>query len=159
MNLEDGVDEFKYLEELPGKKLMLKGNHDYWWTTVTKMKNFLIENNFNSIDFLYNNSYYFENSIITGTKGCNELEEKTTEKILKREVLRLELSIKNGINNFGDDKKIIVFMHYPPFTKNNEFIDILKKYNVKKCIYGHLHGEALKDPKVRQNRRNRIYII
>lgn len=158
MNIEDAIEEFKYIENLNGKKIMLKGNHDYWWQTVSKMKKFLGENNFTTIEFLFNNSYYHENYIIAGTKGCNEIDEQNTKKILNRELSRLEFSIKNGIDNFGEDKEIIVFMHYPPFTLNNEFIEMMKKYNVKKCIYGHLHGDSLKEAKTRKHRWNRIYI-
>ena len=143
--------DFEYLNKLPGKKILLKGNHDYWWTTVTKMNNYLKENDFKNIYFLYNNSYFIEDKIIVGTKGWTTINPKLEEnyRILKRECSRLELSIKDGINNYGD-KEIIAFMHYPPFYKeeiNDEinFISILKKYGIKKCFYGHLHGEAHKE--------------
>jgi len=101
------------------------------------MKKYLEQNDFNNIDFLYNNSYLIENYIIAGTRAWND-----DEVIVARELLRLELSIQDGINKFGQEKEIIICLHYPP-TK--EFIDIMKKYNVKKCFYGHLHGEATKN--------------
>ena len=69
MYLEDTYKDFEYLNNLPGRKILLKGNHDYWWTTVTKMNNYLKENNYNNIDFLYNNSYKCEDYIIAGTRG------------------------------------------------------------------------------------------
>ena len=108
MALEDTIEDFAFINNLPGKKLLLKGNHDYWWSTVTKINNFLKENNFNSISVLYNDSYYFEDCIIVGTRGWNiNSDEPQDRKINSRERGRSEASIKNGINKFGDDKQII----------------------------------------------------
>lgn len=150
MYIQDALKDFEYLNKLPGTKLLLKGNHDYWWETLKKNREFIKENNFKNIDFIYNNSYIWENKIIAGTRGWSEQEEKP-EKIIRRENLRLELSIKDGIEKFGDDKEIIVCMHYPPFntyeTLDLNFIKTMKKYNVKTCIYGHIHGEAAKEAK------------
>ena len=150
--LNDTKEDFEYLNSLPGKKLLLKGNHDYWWTTITSMRNFLKENKFDNIDFIHNNSYEFENCIIVGTRGWNQSEDIEDKKILKREALRLELSIQSGIKSFGENKEIIVFMHYPPICKSNlikneinDFINIMKKYNVKKCFYGHLHSTSIRE--------------
>lgn len=142
--LEDAYPDFEYINKLPGRKILLKGNHDYWWTTITSMRNYIKENHFDEIDFLYNNSYYFENYIIVGTRGWATLEDGNTEKMIKREVARLELSFADGIEKYGDDKEIIVCMHYPP-TK--EFLDVMKKYKVKVCLYGHLHGAQQIDVK------------
>ncbi|MBE5819620.1 MAG: serine/threonine protein phosphatase [Clostridiales bacterium] len=148
MYLEDTYEDFRYLNKLPGIKIILKGNHDYWWTTVKKMNEYLEQNDFKNIMFLYNNSYCHENKIIVGTRGWSEQEEKA-EKIMKRENNRLELSIKDGINKYGENKEIIVCMHYPPFNSYEEldknFILTMKKYNVTKCIYGHVHGEAINE--------------
>ena len=131
---------------------MLKGNHDYWWTTLTNMRKFLQENNFTNIDFLYNNSYEFEDKILCGTRGWAIGDEETDKKLIDRELIRLELSLKNGVEKYGTDKEIIVFMHYPPITKAKilsgeemQFINLMKKYNVKRCYYGHLHGASIKD--------------
>lgn len=149
MYLKDTYDDFKYLNNLPGKKILLKGNHDYWWTTLKSMREYLKENNFNNIDFLYNNSYLFENYIITGTRGWQWNDSEEDYKLLKREMLRLKLSLQDGVTNFGNDKKIIVCTHYPPFntTKKEElnYIKLMNEYNVEKCIYGHLHGKAHND--------------
>jgi hypothetical protein len=152
MHLEDTYNDFEYLNSLPGKKIMLKGNHDYWWTTLTSMKKYLKENDFQNIDFLYNNSFLVENKIITGTRGWITSNYKSVEnyKILKRECERLELSLKSGMDNLKENKEIIVFIHYPPFYKEEvpeeiDFIKLMKKYNVKKCYYGHLHGDSHKD--------------
>ena len=150
--LEDTYKDFEYLNSLPGKKIMSKGNHDYWWTTLTSMRKYLFENGFNNIDFLYNNSYDIENKIIVGTRGwVNTWKSQDDYKILKRENDRLILSIEDGLNKYGNQKEMIAFIHYPPFYKENsipeeiDFISTLKKYNIKKCYYAHLHGEAHKD--------------
>ena len=152
--LEDTYKDFEYLCALPGKKIMLKGNHDYWWTTVTSMKKYLEENNFNNIDFLYNNSFLIEDKIIVGTRGWALLDTENSRKMVKREAARLELSLKSAIEKYGEQKEIICIMHYPPvlatymkneYTYNSEFLDVMKKYNVKRCYYGHLHGTSHKD--------------
>ena len=146
--LADTKLDFEYLKNLPGKKIMLKGNHDYWWTTLANMRKFLKENNFENIDFLYNNSYEFDNKIIVGTRGWSLSEEQEDIRLTKREIARLELSIKDGISKYGDKKEIIAFMHYPPVTKsymNTEYIELMKKYNIKRCFYGHLHASSIQD--------------
>ena len=152
MYLKDTYKDFEYLNNLPGKKLLLKGNHDYWWSTVNSMRNYIKENHFKNIDFIYNNAYEFENIIIVGTRGWAFGEDAESKRMLQREMARLELSIKNGIENYGENKEIIAFLHYPPIINQNiqnnemnEFIRILKKYDIKKCYYGHLHGTAIKE--------------
>lgn len=154
MKIEDALEDFQYINELPGKKILLKGNHDYWWTTVTSMRKFLLEHNLKNIDFLYNNSFEVEDKILCGTRGWSLLEEDSIEdkKIIDREVGRLKLSIQDGINRFVNEKEIIVFLHYPPITQANilknepsPFIDILRQNKIKKCFYGHLHGSSIKD--------------
>lgn len=151
MYLKDSLKDFQFLDSLPGKKLLLKGNHDYWWTTITKMRNFLEENNLKNIDFICNNSYEYNGYIISGTRGWVFSENEEDKKLIKREAIRLELSIQDGINKYGKQKPIIVCMHYPPIIKtvnkniNIEFMNIMEKYNVQTCIYGHLHGLAIKD--------------
>ena len=164
MKLEDTEKDFEYISNLSGKKLLLKGNHDYWWNTVTKMRKFLEEKEFENIDFIYNQGYVLEDYIIAGTRGWSILEDNQDEKVLNRELARLEASIKDGlqkaeqVRNSEDStcnekaKELIVFMHYPPISNakiiNKEearFVEIMKKYNVKKCFYGHLHGASIKD--------------
>lgn len=150
--LEDTILDFKFLNELPGRKILLKGNHDYWWTTLKKMRDFLKDNNFENIDFLYNNSYIIEDKIIVGTRGWFFQETEEGKKMIRRENERLRLSLESGISNFGNNKEIICFMHYPPIMstnlneeKNLEIYKTLNEYNVKHCYYGHLHGNAYKD--------------
>lgn len=152
MYLKDTYKDFEYLEKLPGNKILLKGNHDYWWGGISKMDEYLKENNFSNINFLYNNAYLIENVLIVGTRGWNLTDSEENEKMLNRECIRLKLSIDYGINKFGNDKEIIVFMHYPPISnlnlshnEKNDFINIMKKYNVKRCFYGHLHGNSIKE--------------
>lgn len=151
--LKDTYEDFKYLNSLPGTKLLLKGNHDYWWTTVTSMKKFLAENTFENIDFIYNSAYKYENVIITGTRGWSQTEDGDNKKLLKREANRLEISIKKALElKNNEEEEIIVFMHYPPITNSNinnseenGFIKIIKKYGIKRCYYGHLHGSSIKE--------------
>ena len=158
MHLKDMYEDFKFLNDLPGKKLLLKGNHDYWWTTLSKMREFLKENNFENIDFIYNNSYIFENKIIAGTRGWALNDTENGIKMNHREEERLKISLKSGLENYGN-KEIICLMHYPPIIKeeNNmenignskvkisNYVKIMKEYNVKTCLYGHLHGESHKE--------------
>ena len=147
--IEDAYLDFKYLNELPGKKILLKGNHDYWWTTVTSMKKFLEDNKFCNIDFLYNNSLEYEDKVFVGTRGWSFQESENSRKMINRENQRLELSIQDAIKKYGNNKEIIAFLHYPPLISKNllennclEFYKTLKKYNIKRCYYGHLHGKS-----------------
>ena len=152
MYLENTYEDFKYLNQLPGKKILLRGNHDYWWNTITKMKKYLEDNNFHNIDFLQNNSFEVEGNVIVGTRGWTISEDSEDRRLISREAIRLELSIKDGIERFGEKKQFIAFMHYPPITihqisknETTEFMEILKKYNIKKCMYGHLHSNSIKE--------------
>ena len=152
MYLENTYLDFSYINKLPGKKLLLKGNHDYWWSTLKKMRDYLEEKEFQNIDFIYNNAYEYENKIIVGTRGWSQSEEKEDKKIWDREKIRLELSIKDGIEKYGDEKEVIAFMHYPPIIKHNiteneptDFIRLMQKYNIKRCYYGHLHSTSIKE--------------
>ena len=152
MYLNNTKLDFQYLNSLPGTKILLKGNHDYWWTTLTKMNEFIKGNGFKNIYFLYNNSYLVEDKIIVGTRGWNILDTENDGKMIKRENARLELSIQDGLEKYGSDKEIIVFMHYPPINKSDlmggektEFVKTFQKYNIHRCFYGHLHGLSHKE--------------
>ena len=148
MKLENTYKDFEFIHNLPGKKLLLKGNHDLWWTSLKKMKEYMDTLGYEDIDFLYNNSFEYDSKIICGTRGWTFLDNgEDAKKIIRREALRLEMSIQDGIKKYGEDKDTIVMMHYPPVIMDNlenVFTEILKKYNVKTCIYGHLHGAAHK---------------
>ena len=151
--LEETITDFKFINDLPGTKILLKGNHDYWWQTIKSMDKFLKENSFENIYFLHNNSYFVDNKIIVGTRGWNfDFNDSDFERIYERELIRLELSIKDGIQKYGEDKEIICFVHYPPITKNmiengikSKYLEILNKYNISRLYYGHLHGASLKE--------------
>ncbi len=143
--LEQSYKDFEFLHSLNGKKILLKGNHDYWWTTKNKLDKFIKDNNFSDIEFLQNNSYVYDGIAICGTRGwlhpAWESFNETDKKIFEREVIRLELSLESA----ADCEEIYVFTHYPPISmqkENNAFRDMMKKYNVKKCFYGHLHAAA-----------------
>jgi predicted phosphohydrolase len=143
MNFEELKADFEFINKLNGKKIILKGNHDYWWNTLSKMNQFLEENGFDTISFLFNNSYEINGVSICGSRGwLFDSEEEHDEKVLNREVMRLVRSIESA----ACEEKI-VFLHYPPITtasKCEEILDVLIKNGIKKCYYGHLHGDAAK---------------
>jgi len=138
--LDEATKDFEFLNNLPGKKILLKGNHDYWWTTISKLNAFLDKNKFKDFVFLQNNSVLCDDVAICGTRGWKSPFDKgfsnDDQKIYERELLRLRLSLDEG-KSLSDN--LIVMMHYPP---DFEFYEILKEYNVKKCVFGHLHGES-----------------
>ena len=145
--LKDAYRDFDFINKLPGKKIITKGNHDYFFTTMAKMGKFLEENKFDTIKILQNNFYFEEDVLITGTRGwdiCAGSEED--KKILNREGIRLEMSLL-GAKKAYPDKEIYVFMHYPPVLKdiknNNVFTELFERYNVKKCYFGHLHSKGI----------------
>ena len=139
MNFEESLSDFRFLAKLPGKKIILKGNHDYWWNTVTKMKAFFHENGICNIDFLHNNCFFYEGTAICGTRGwLMDGESEFDEKIMARETVRLKTSLTAA----GDAPKLC-FFHYPPRFKNMVCHDIIAAMNesqVKNCWYGHIHS-------------------
>ena len=143
MSLEGAKDDFAFIHRLPGKKLLLKGNHDFWWSTAAKAYRFFEENGFDSLDILHNNAWIYGDFALCGTRGWFYEEESGTDhdrKMMLRELLRLEASLKAG----GDREKI-VFLHYPPVFQNyrcDEILELLQKYQVKRCYYGHIHGRG-----------------
>ncbi len=142
MSLQQARPDFDFIDKLPGKKIILKGNHDYWWTTKKKMDNFLEAEGFTTLKILHNNHFrYDERYAICGTRGwVNMPGEKQDEKVLMREVQRLETSIKSAAD---EGLEPIVFMHYPPIFATNfnyDILEILYRYKVKICCYGHIHG-------------------
>lgn len=146
--LEDAYNDFKFINELPGNKVILKGNHDYWWTTLSKMEKFLNENSFDTIKILNNTAIEFENAAICGTRGWwyKEGQTEDDEKILDREKKRLVLALEEAVKLKKD--RIIVGIHYPPIDKdspNRDFFEIMKQYGVETCVYGHLHSFSHKN--------------
>ncbi len=142
MKLEETYTDFEFIDKLPGKKIFLKGNHDYWWGTKSKIDAFLSTNNFNTISILFNNTYECGDYAVCGTRGWFlENESEKDIKVLNREVGRLTMSIEAALKT---GKEPVVFLHYPPYygvTECKEIIDVLLKYNIKKCYYGHIHGQ------------------
>lgn len=143
LDLLNAASDFAWIDQIPGRKIILKGNHDYWWSTVAKFYKFCQDNGFSDQWILNNNHYEFENYAICGTRGWFFEEARSgehDEKVFKRELLRLEASLKSA----GDSQKI-VFLHYPPKYKGYEcdpIIQLLKEYDVRRCFYGHLHGPS-----------------
>jgi predicted phosphohydrolase len=160
MTLEQSSADFAFINNvLRGKKIILKGNHDYWWNTLSKMNNFLLENNFSNIKILSNNSFSVEGIAVCGSRGwINETEEPADVKVLKREAIRLEMSIKEGIRSGGE---IVVFIHYPPIygeEENYYILEVLEKYEIKRVYYGHVHGSAV-NKAFRGVRRGTEYVL
>ncbi len=142
MKLEETLTDFRFIDSLPGKKLLLKGNHDYWWSTKRKMDAYLQENGLTSIQILFNNAYRVGEYAVCGTRGWF-LENDTPEdvKVLNREVGRLKLSLEEALKLQGEP---VVFLHYPPYYRGvecPEIMDVLLEYGIKKCYYGHIHGK------------------
>ncbi len=143
MGLEQCREDFAFIDALPGRKIILKGNHDYWWTTVKKIREFFEANSFTTMEILNNNSFCYGEIALCGTRGWfyeEERGESHDKKILAREVLRLRTSLLSA----GDREKA-VFLHYPPLTRTyrcDEILSVLKEFKVRHCYYGHLHGSA-----------------
>ncbi len=143
MSLEEAKDDFAFLNsELPGGKWLLKGNHDYWWNTAAKMNAFFQANGFDRLHILHNNCAFYGDVALCGTRGWFFEENGTphSEKVFKRELIRLEASLKAA-----GEKDKLCFLHYPPLYRGyccQEIIDLLERYHVAVCCYGHLHGPS-----------------
>lgn len=143
LGLDDAKADFAWINEIPGRKIILKGNHDYWWSTVRKFDTFCKENGFENMEILHNNHFVYDGFAICGTRGWFFEEDKSgehDEKVFRRELQRLEVSLQSA----GDLPKL-VFLHYPPRYKGYEcpeILELLKKYEVRNCFYGHLHGPS-----------------
>ena len=143
LDLQEAKADFGFIDAIPGRKIILKGNHDYWWSTASKFYKFCADNGFSNQLILNNNHYEYEGYAICGTRGWLFEEDRSgqhDEKVFKRELIRLEASLKSA----GDLPKI-VFLHYPPRYKGYECPEILKllqQYDVRRCFYGHLHGAS-----------------
>lgn len=143
MRSDESKVDLDWIDALPGKKIISKGNHDYWWGGISKL-NRMYENT----KFLQNNFYTYDDYAICGSRGwILEGSDRFTEKdkkIFDREIIRLRLSLDKAKE--AGYENIIVMIHYPPMNEkreNSAFIDLFKEYGVKKVIYGHLHGPSL----------------
>ena len=149
MSLEEAKEDFAFLESLPGQKIIGKGNHDFWWATLSKIHAFFEENEIHSIKCLYNNALLIENTVICGSRGwfndesLNGVPENTDyDKIVNREVMRLKMSLEDG-KKFPEELERIVFLHFPPVFREfrcEEILKVMKDYGVTRCFYGHIHG-------------------
>ena len=141
MKLNEINKDFEYIQSLNGKKIILKGNHDYWWTTKSKMDKYISDSGFDSVSILHNNYYVVEDTAICGTRGWFYDAEKDEDMlILKREVGRLKMSVEPALKA---GYKPVVFLHYPPIYNGmecTEIMNVLREYEIKKCFYGHVHG-------------------
>ena len=144
MSLEESVEDFRFLEQFPCKKYLIKGNHDYWWSTVSKMKKFFEEKGITTLDFIHNNCTFYGDHAICGTRGwfLEEDQKPHNAKVLNREVGRLEASLQAA-----GDAPIWCFLHYPPLYQGYECPEILaalERHHVERCCYGHLHGPVIR---------------
>ncbi|EDS78348.1 Ser/Thr protein phosphatase family protein [Clostridium botulinum C str. Eklund] len=143
MKMEDGMADLEWIHKLPGRKIISKGNHDYWWGSISKLNSL-----YDDMLFIQNNFFIYEDYAICGTRGWTPPADKYSEhddKIYKREQIRLKISL-DAAKKAGYEK-IIVMIHYPPVNdkfQKNELTEIFNEYNVEKVIYGHLHGPSLK---------------
>ena len=141
MNLSETYNDMSFIQSLPGKKIILKGNHDYWWATKKKMDAYLSENGFDSISILHNNFYEADGLALSGSRGWfYDAETDADMKVLHREAGRLRMSIEPAVKAGFIP---IVFLHYPPIYNGmecTEITSVLKEYGIKKCFYGHIHG-------------------
>lgn len=145
MDLQESLTDFKFIDALPGRKIILKGNHDYWWNTMRKIQNFFDENSIHTVAILHNNCHFYDGVALCGTRGWFYEEERHRDhdkKIMNRELMRLEMSLKAA----GDSEKIC-FLHYPPRFRDyvcGEVIEIMNRHGVKRCYYGHIHDAGHK---------------
>ncbi|MEA4965285.1 MAG: metallophosphoesterase [Oscillospiraceae bacterium] len=143
LDLRQAVEDFRFLAGIPGRKIILKGNHDYWWSTASKFYAFCAENDFRDLFLLHNNCYFYGDIALCGTRGWFFEEERSgehDEKVFRRELCRLETSLKAA-----GEKEKYCFLHYPPKYRGYECPEILKllrDYGVSHCFYGHLHGDS-----------------
>jgi len=152
MTAEAAAPDFALLDRLPGRKLLGKGNHDFWWDTATKLTRFFEEKGFSTLQLLYNNAYRVESAIVTGTRGwfLDETQQVTVgtvdyAKIVRREAMRLELGLSAAaaLQKETPSAEIIAFLHFPPVYGDficREIVDLLHRYGVRRCYYGHIHG-------------------
>ena len=144
IDLNEAEADFRFLDRFPCKKYLIKGNHDYWWSTVSKMKNFFTEKGLTTLDFLHNNCVFYADHALCGTRGwfLEEEQKPHNAKVLSREVGRLETSLRAA-----EGRPIWCFLHYPPLYQGYqcpEILTVLEKYPVELCCYGHLHGPTIK---------------
>ncbi|MBQ1546094.1 MAG: metallophosphoesterase [Clostridia bacterium] len=142
MGIAQAIPDFKFIDSLPGKKIVMKGNHDYWWDTITKMDRCLQQNDIRSISFLHNNAYRVGGISVCGTRGWfYDAHGAHDEKVIAREASRFKMSC-DAARSLGGE--VVAFLHYPPVYAGREcpeMMDALLECGIKRCYYGHLHGK------------------
>ena len=160
MKLPEALPDFRFLDSLPGQKLLMKGNHDYWWETCSKMTAFLEANGVATLRFLFINAYPFGAFTAAGTKGWfYDSGAEDEEKALNRELCRLRLSLEKAAALGGEP---LVFLHYPPISSKavcEEIIAVLGEFGVRRCYYAHLHGSSIKNAYIGEYRSIRFDLI
>ncbi|MCR5689178.1 MAG: metallophosphoesterase [Clostridiales bacterium] len=141
MSLEESAADLAFLDGLNGRKIIGKGNHDYWWNTLTKMQRFINERGFTTLSVLYNNAYSVDGVCVCGTRGW-QADDDTQQglQIKQREAGRLRLSLEAGLKAGGE---LTAFIHYPPVWMDcvcPEMVAVLKEYGVRRCYFGHIHS-------------------
>ena len=160
MTLPNAIPDLEFVASLPGHKVLIKGNHDYWWKSITTLRAALKP----KVYALQNDSLRIGNFVICGTRGWTVPEKHQTEqdkKIYNREIERLKLSLQNMQTLKQDGDTVISMAHYPPFNsllKSTPFTDLYNQYGVSKVIYGHLHGKNIRVPKVLQINITQFYL-
>lgn len=160
LSLDEALSDLKFIDSLPGKKILGKGNHDFWWCTMKKHADFFEKNSIKTISFLFNNAHETEKLIICGTRGWyhdedaqNAANKADFEKLVNREYLRLKTSLNQGVllKQASPKKEIAVFMHFPPFWNGKEsenIISLLQEYGIRRVFYGHIHGNYTVEPAI-----------
>ncbi len=157
LSLEEAESDLKFLDSLPGRKILGKGNHDFWWCTMKKHRAFFEKCGITTVDFLFNNAIELDDFIIAGTRGwyndsdaANAPDNADFEKLSNRESLRLKTSLDAALKlKEVSGKEIIVFMHFPPYWNGKEsegLMSLLREYGIKKVYYGHIHGNYTVPP-------------
>ncbi len=151
LTLEVALHDLQWIDALPGRKILMKGNHDFWWSTASKMQKFFCENCINTIDVLNNNALEVENYILAGSRGWftdrsmqTASQEVDYAKIINREVIRLKMSLDAAkkLQNVSQ-KEILAFLHFPPIWGDfrcEEILALLREYEIKRCYFGHIHS-------------------
>ena len=146
MTLEEALPDLQFLNSLPGKKILMKGNHDYWWSTVSKIEKFFAEHQLSTLSLLFNNAYKVESFALCGTRGwySDSTNPPCTAraKIVLREAGRLERSLQAGRQLEAEE--LLAFLHFPPVWGSfvcRELLEVLLRYGVKRCYFGHMHGQ------------------
>ena len=153
LTLEGAAADFHFIDSLPGKKIIGKGNHDFWWSTAKKTSEFFEREGIKTISFLHNNAYELDDFIIAGTRGwyqdehCENIPENTDfDKLIAREVIRLKASLDQAVllrNGSGTFKEILVFLHFPVIWNDRvcqPLLEILENYGISRCYFGHIHA-------------------